>query len=252
MRGSAMITTIVATSPIPCHPDIKHLRRTIDSLKFVPLLDKSRILVVFDFPREQQNIEAYEAYKVNVRDHYKDKKNVECLYLEEWGHLSGVMRCGLSNVSTPFIFAQQHDLPLLRGFDIEKVLECIENDDNVKHVRFNTRHHVIKGRDRAPLEEYPNPYVPLTSTGGWSDQTHITTAQYYADVVFPEIGGRNVPVEAVLDRLYHTAPPGEVAPLHARLGTFLYGTPRQPPMIEHTDGRKLIWRNKAFEPKFTV
>jgi hypothetical protein len=231
------ITTILSTSPIPSMPDISHIRRTIESLSFVPELEQSHIIVVFDAVRDGACEHIYNQYKTRVSDFCSTRRNISMLQLKEWGHLSGVLSRALQLVDTPFLFIQQHDLPLIRPFALDAVLHCLLEDPLVKHVRLNRRNNLVVGWDRTPLfSPYETPHVSLTRTGCWSDQSHVTTQRYYLKIVLPAIRGKMCFPEDVLNpskNLDATT----LACLHRRLGTFIYGSPGESPIIIHTDAR---------------
>ena len=232
------ITTVISTSPVPGMPEFNHLKTTITSLNLVPKLAESRVLVVFDFPENNQVIPVYNEYKNNVVNYYKKKSNIKFIHLEEWGHLSGVMEIAVRNVKTPFIFVQQHDLPLIREFDLDKVLTCLEKDELVNHVRLNKRHNKAVGWDRSPIfGAYENPYVNLTRTTCWSDQSHLTTRSYYENVILPEVKGKKIFMEEVFHWKMDLPVGRELEAMHKKLGTYLYGKPGDPPVIRHTDAR---------------
>lgn len=238
------ITTVISTSPVPGMPEFKHLHATINSLNLVPKLSQSRILIVFDFPQANKEILEYNEYKNNVVKFYKKYSNIKFLHLEEWGHLSGVMEMAVQNVETPFIFVQQHDLPLIREFDLDKVLICLEKDKLVKHVRLNKRHNLAIGWDRRPLfGAYDNQYVNLTKTACWSDQSHLTTRAYYENVILPETKGKKIFMEEVFHWKMNLPEGRELEEMHKKLGTFLYGSPGDPPVIRHSDARNDTMEN---------
>ena len=238
------ITTIISTSPVPSMPEFYHLKTTIDSLNLVPKLAQSDILVVFDFPSDIQEIVKYNEYKNNVVEFYNKYSNIKFLHLEEWGHLSGVMEMAVRYVETPYIFVQQHDLPLIREFELDKVLICLEKDKLVKHVRLNKRHNLAIGWDRRPLfGAYENQYVNLTKTACWSDQSHLTTKAYYENVILPETKGKKIFMEEIFHWKMDLPEGCELEEMHKKLGTFLYGSPGAPPVIRHSDARNDIMKN---------
>ncbi|GEM_PF-659299 len=234
--GSPRITTTIATSPVLSRPSIGHIQRTIESLRLVPELYSSPILIAFDAPRDGRVDAAYEGYKFNIWKFVQGRPNVDLMFAPEWGHLAGIMELVMERVTTPFVFVQQHDLPLIRAFQLDGILECLTRDERVKHVRLNTRNNEPIEWDNNPLfGEYKNPYVPLTTTGCWSDQSHFATAKYYHEVVIPETRGCKAFMEEVLNsRMKQSA---DLSAAHRRYGTFIYGAPHHPPTIQHTDAR---------------
>lgn len=236
MTSTTRITTVIATSPVVSRPAIDHIRRTVESLELVPELAASPILIVFDAPRDSKPDAAYDEYKANVRAFVAGRPNVRLVFLPRWGHLCGVMEAALPLVATPFLFAQQHDLPLVRSFYLDAVLKALTHDPLVKHVRLNLRTNQPVVWDNTPIfAEYPNPFVPLTATGCWSDQNHLTTAQYYREIVLPETRGRKTFMERILNPKLKNSPDPRAA--HRKYGTFLYGEPDHPAVSQHTDAR---------------
>ena len=231
-----LITTVIATSPVPTIPMIEHIRTTIESLGYVKMLAESRVVIIFDGTKE--SVMLYEEYKKSVALYCASKPNIKLVFLKEWGHLSGVMEQALCHVFTPFIFVQQHDLPIIRSFELDRVLLCMQNDKLVRHVRLNRRSNLPVGWDDTSLfGAYKNPWVPLTRTGCWSDQSHITTKEYYLKVVLPAVSGKKVFMEDILNKQIHRLPLDIAEEAHRRLGTFIYGSPGSLPVVRHTDAR---------------
>lgn len=231
------ITTVIATSPTPAMPEITHLAETIASLHYVPELADSPIIVAFDGAADPLISVEYEAYQSNVERAFARYSNLELARLPAWGHLSGVMERAMRHVQTEFVFVQQHDLPLIRSFDLDAVLACMAANPEVQHVRLNRRANLPVGWDRTPLfASYHTPQLTLTRTGCWSDQSHIASAAYYRTAVLPRLSGKRVFPEDIMNRLMR-ADAATLSQAHATLGTYIYGPPGEPPVIRHTDAR---------------
>lgn len=232
----ARITTIISTSPVVSRPAIDHIRSTIESLELVPELARSPQLIVFDAPRDGLVDPAYEEYKSNVRAFVSDRPHVRLVFLAEWGHLSAIVEAALQHVTTPFLFVQQHDLPLIRSFQLDGALNALSCDPLVKYIRLNKRITRPIDWDNTPIfGEYVNSHVPLTATGCWSDTSHLTTADYYRQIVIPETRGRKCPMEWILNhRMKYSS---DLVATHRKYGTFIYGAPEHPAIIRHSDAR---------------
>lgn len=235
------ITTIITTSPVPSMPRFPHLDNTLKSLKFVRELNDSPIVVVLDAPRPECDLPLYKAYRHNIQRYCSRQENIDLICLNDWGHLSGALKAGIDASLTRFIFVQQHDLPLVRTFDLDAVIETIAYDAHVKHVRLNRRHNRPIGWDQTHIFGlYRTPYLELTKTGCWSDQSHITTTDYYEDIILPEIGSEKVFMEDVINPKINCVGSHAQRIAHETYGTFIYGPPNEPPVVTHTDGRHRI------------
>lgn len=143
----------------------------------------------------------------------------------------------MRDVRTDFVFVQQHDLPLIRGFDLNAVMACLAENPEVRHVRLNRRANLPVGWDRTGLfAEHRTPQLTLTRTGCWSDQSHIASVAYYKTVVLPQLSGARTFPEDIMNR-FMRADEATLFAAHATLGTYIYGPPGSPPVIRHADAR---------------
>lgn len=237
---NARITTVISTSPIPAMPDVSHIHRTIESLALVPELQNSPLIIAFDAPNDNCDLEKYEIYKRRVSNICRADRNVTFVHLDDWGHLSGVIERAIQLVQTRFVFIQQHDLPLVCSFDCDSVIRCLDEGGDVKHVRLNRRSNQAIGWDKSPLfSAFETRHISLTRTSCWSDQSHLASTDYYLNVVIPQIRGTKVFPETLLNP-YRKLPIDELLSIHRRLGTFIYGPPGHPPIVMHTDARNAI------------
>jgi hypothetical protein len=235
---SQLITVITATSPIPSHPNTKLLERAQRSLFVNPALARCKKIIVFDgiHPNDRNNadlVSRYEEYKrrcIELTINDPQFQNTTLLFCPEWGHLCGAVSYAISAVETPYVFMHQHDLVLLRDFDLNGLIATMTINPNIKHVHlrpaashgwlswFKYIDNVVDGPS----------FVPLLRCGAWTDQCHVASVQYYNDFVLPQC--HNTFMEAVLCRKEQLA----VEELgidegHKPYGTYVYGTLQDAP-----------------------
>lgn len=234
------ITTIISTSPIPSLPATDHIELTVESLAMVAELEQSPLIIAFDGADDSVDKNVYDMYKHAVMRKFAMRKNVRFVMLEAWGHLSGVLRAALGCVATQYVFVQQHDLPIVRAFDLDAVLCALGARGDVKHVRLNSRCTEAIGWDKSPLfGPVEGKKIGLTRTSCWSDQSHFSTLEYYTEVILPRIANKAVFPETVLNP-FRKLPVEELLSIHRVLGTYIYGFPGEQRIVAHTDARRTL------------
>ncbi len=232
-----MITVITTTSPIPSIPSTKFLYEAQKSLFRIPALAKCKKIIVFDAPRNLTFF--YPQYKKNVQflvNHDPYFSNTKLIFCPKWVHLCGTIKEAIQHVDTPFVFIHQHDLLLIRDFDLNGIVATIAANPSVKYVAVTN----ANNNDwYAPVEEGVEgvSFVPLCKVSGWSDQCHVTTVDYYTNFVLPQCDHtfmENVlqPAlkKAVKERGFSDGWPP--------YGACVYGDLDDPAYIFHANGRK--------------
>jgi len=239
------LTIITTTSPIPSHPSTEMLERTQKSLFIVPAFRGCKKIIVFDgIPSFQKGwLENYEGYKQGVMRLLEENpyfQNTTLLMLDQYYHLALSLREAMRLVDTPFVFVHQHDFELIKSFDIVHLIESMEANPIIKHVRLNrfvnqpSEHDgkidtYVEGANQFPLK------VPLLRTFAWSDNDHVSTTDYYWNFVFPKIKGKG-PMEDFLHFALRRAVKKDKK-LHGFFGTYIYGNLGESPYIRHLDGK---------------
>lgn len=240
-----MVTVITATSPIKSNPNTEMLERAQASLYINPVFARCKKIIVFDeiWPQNAGS-EAhvnYNQFKKNVEDLVKTNpyfSNTTLLMSPSWGHLSGSITAALQLVDTPYVFMQQHDLLLIKDFDLTGIVATMEANPNIKYVNLWPN----KNRESVWYTRYVDQqidgisFVPLCRSCGWTDQAHIASVKYYQDFVLPKCSycfmeGYLNP--ALGSSIYdHGIDEG-----HKPFGTYLYGNLDDGYFIYHLDGR---------------
>lgn len=226
-----VLTAIITVSFIPSHPKIKLIQDTIESLQLINIPHDTEIILAHDYNNHINYIKYFE----NLNEYIKSYSNIKIVKRKDHGHLTGNIRNALQYVNSKYILVIQHDLPFIAKFDIQKVIEDIEVNNNIKHVRFNKRSNIKTGFDSLNnlfgLQVKQKNYM-YTRTPGWSDNNHLCLTKYYTDIVMKECpNGR--PMEEIL----HGKNKNEE--IHNKYGTYLFGELNHPQVIKHTDGRNI-------------
>lgn len=242
-KASELITVVTATSPIFSHPDTKFIYQAQESLMQIPGLAKCKKIIVFDAIRPGYEFltELYEKYKQNVIELTKNDpvfSNTELVFCSCWSHLSGAVKEAINYVKTPFVFIHQHDLKLIKKFDLNSLLQTMLVNPNVKYVHFwgNWNHDQWYN---GPVDDYIEGvhYVPLTRSFGWSDQCHVATTDYYRYFVLPQCYHHGFMESVMHPALWQSISAFGMNDGHRPFGTYLYGNLTDGHYISHLDAR---------------
>ena len=230
MEFEKQLTIIITASFIRSHPSIKIIKETIESLKLINLSNDTRIILAHDYSDNPLFLE----YINNLKDYIKFNKNIEIIIRKNKGHLTGNIRNVIDLIHTKYILIIQHDLPFIRNFFIEKVIEDMEIDEGLKHVRFNKRRNKKYKYDAINdlfgLQKKVKNFV-YTRTPAWSDNNHICLTSYYKDLILKEcLDGK--PMEYFLQ--------GKTIDeiVHKKYGTYLFGNINHRSFIKSIKGRQ--------------
>ena len=154
------------------------------------------------------------------------------------------VRSGMEAVKTKYVLLIQHDMPFALPLEIGDAMEVMElHPDKVKYIRFNQNQNQCRqvGCDDTdcafyreerfqigPPKDSQSKCMALIRTVCWSDNNHLTTVNYYENIVFPRCqpGGA---MEGVMERYSR-------AETHDVTGTYIYGPLEFKWQIEHEDG----------------
>lgn len=230
------LTIIITSSFIKSHPDIKHIKEVIESLKY--LNTNYDLILAHDYNDSPK----YKEYINNLKEYIQDLKNTKILIRDSHGHLTGNIRNSIPHVETEYILLVQHDLPFIRDVYIDKVIEDMEKYSDIKHLKFaRVNNKVLKNstwdnkNNTYGYKTYKNNYE-YTSVDSWSDNNHLCKLEYYKDIVMKKCPD-GVPMELILndkikskeDQLYY--------------GTYVLGNKDyEEPYLTHSDGAE-TWGN---------
>jgi hypothetical protein len=223
---------IITSSHIPSHPKITFIKDTIESLSKINMAKDTKIILAHDFSDDIN----YMQYLQNLKDYIADKRNIQIVVRDTHGHLTGNIRNAFNFINTEYVLIIQHDFPFIGNFDLEKVVDDMKNNPELKYVRFNKRKTIKIGSDALNDlfgKQVESQNYTYTRTPSWSDNNHVCRSDYYKDLILKECNdGR--PMERYLIKKSMTEE------IHNKYGTYIFGALNNPPMIKHTNGRTSI------------
>ena len=234
-------SVIITASSIPSHPAIDYIQCVLESLKYLHLLPSTPIILAHDFSDRPEFID----YLCNLKRYCSDKPNIKIVVRDSHGHLTGNVRNAFESINTEYILLLQHDLPFIRGFKLEKVLEDLDANPCLKHVRFNKRtttkvawdsHNDLFGKQHTATN------YTYTRTPAWSDQNHLCRSSYYRDVVLKECEDGSF----MENQLFGKSTTEET---HEKYGTYIFGGLHELAYIQHIDGRMSFTVDAFMRPK---
>jgi len=224
-------SVIITASFIRSHPSIDFIKSVIESLTYLNI-EQVPIILAHDFSGHLN----FKIYLINLKRYIADKPNIKIVVRNSPGHLTGNIRNAFQYINTEYVLIIQHDLPFIRTLNIKKVIEDMQANPELKHVRFNKRANIKSGFDELNdlfgKQVYSKNYI-YTRTPGWSDNNHICTSNYYKDIVLKECPNGS-PMES---HLYNKSIDESI---HSIYGTYLLGELNEPAYINHIDGRNKL------------
>lgn len=197
------ITTIITTAPQPSIPSSKVIIETIRSLRLIPLIYNSQVIIGFDGCKVKNSklhskcksifsCSKYDKYINNVKRKAKEiLPNVKFIVLSERNCLSNLVYNCMKEVKTSFVNVMQQDLPIKKTFDLGKVLSIMNKNSNMDIVRYSAKINIDHenwteshcGHKFTPTKiNIDN--IDFTQCSQWSDQNHISKISHYREVVF--------------------------------------------------------------------
>lgn len=219
---------IITASYISSHPSIEFIKYTIQSLKYINMTQKIPIILAHDYSNNPNYIE----YIQNLREYISDKPNIKIVIRDSHGHLTGNIRNALTYIDTDYVLIIQHDLPFTRYFDINKVIEDIKQNPEMKHIRFNYRTNIKTKYDSINDlfgKQLKSVHYTYTRTPGWCDQNHLCNTNYYRDIILKECDDGNF-MENYLSNKSTTEE------IHTKYGTYIFGELNALACINHLNG----------------
>jgi len=228
--SSLKYSIIITASLIKSHPSIDFIKCVIESLKYVNIDKDTPIILAHDYSNDSKFIN----YLENLEKYISSNKNIKIVVRNSHGHLTGNIRNAFNFINTEYVLIIQHDLPFIKEFKIENVIQDMENNPELKHIRFNKRANIKAVSDSINDlfgKQIKSKNYTYTRTPSWSDNNHICSSEYYRDIILKECNdGR--PMESYLIARSKTEE------IHNKYGTYIFDSINQPAYIKHIDGRR--------------
>jgi hypothetical protein len=249
------LTIIITASYIPSHPRSEHIDSVIESLKFLKYPEDTVIILAHDYPPNPSKVdlENYLEYYNKLQTKYSLKDNFKITMLDKYGHLSGNIRNAFNYVDSKYVLFVQHDFPFIKKVNLNSVMEDMDKNKNLKHIRFNKRKTIQTAGDsltqNCNLNIFNNYSIKgkcsYISTFCWSDNNHISPTSYYTDVVLKEVQNAIFMENHFYQKLRKLSELKDVENnilenAFLKHGNFIYGEINDEPYIFHNDGRKSV------------
>jgi hypothetical protein len=235
------LTIIVSASPSPTHPSAHLIFETLGSLKFLELPKGINIILAHDGIKHHspELLNNYDQYLKELKNSLYDQEVVKLLVNKKWTHLNGVLHEAIDQTFTKYVLVLQHDLPFIRHIDLAKLIEFMETNSEIKHVRFSKSQEPYfwdidpRYRKKYYLEHHfakDGLELVLTKTLGWTDNNYLCTKEYFEKVVFPITRSEKIFPESAMNLASSRFTKN-------LFGNWRYGGIDDGPYIEHTNGR---------------
>lgn len=247
MKINNLLDVIITSSPIPSHPSTEHIDKTINSLNNLNLPIDTKIILAHDGHSNDKFTDRYLKYLNTLSKKYTEDKNFYITVLDNKKHLTGNIRNAFNMVTSKYVLVIQHDLPFIRYFDIQKIITDLDNNPQIKHLRFNKRKNIEDGCDKVTKGLKTNLFGNIIkgenyqyiSTPCWSDNNHISTSEHYRSIILSECRD-NTAMELILfpklKKVYEKNNIDEMINIHKHYGTYIFDMIDSEPYIFHTDG----------------
>jgi len=172
-------------------------------------------------------------YIENLKNYASDNKNIQIIVRDSPGCLTGSIRNAFNYVNTEYVLIIQHDFPFVRNFYIEKVIQDMKANPELKHVRFNKRSNIKVVWDALNNlfgKQIKSLNYKYTRTPNWSDNNHLCRSDYYRNIILKECKDGSFMEKDIYQKITDEK-------IHSKYGTYIFGPLNQPAFISHLDGR---------------
>lgn len=235
-----MMSVIIVSSPVPSNPGTKMIQKVIKSLSLLKGLEHCNIYVALDACTDPSMQDNYDQFIVNLGKYAEKRGNMFLSVRKTHGHMAGNVRTCLEMVETKYVYIASHDFLHVQELDMTGLVEDMEACPQLKHIRFNKRANLPKRIDRDHFgEQFQAPNHVYTKTGGWSDNNHVCSTEYYRNFVIPKApDGGTIEGPIYFEGIRSELADGSYD--HQKYGTYLYGPLNNPQVLLHLDGRNSL------------
>jgi len=253
------LTLLITTAPAIANPSTHILERQLQSIIELGLAP-CHVVLCFDGNEvdhqdplldvkckrlgSSEDLDKYDRYKTAAKE--VAQRMLPRVSFTEAPRRMGLthnLREGFNLVRTKYVFVIQDDLVLVKPVDFAAILQSMEDTPKVKLVRFswgrNRIHQDVMHKHYSPVTtpdaEMTSRGITLSRASQFSDNNHITSAEYYHSLVFPITLKKLGFMEHDLVDL-----PARGLGAHSVWGTWYYGAYDDGDYLYHLDARN--WR----------
>lgn len=239
------ITVLTTTHFVKSCPSTRLLQETLSSFAEASGPLHLRHLISYDMPKACSDMHLQYLKNIrSLRDQYG--RNVEVSSVNQLGLFGSFLHL-IEQVDTPYLIFLEHDWIFREVISLKQLLHVFNKYDFVKHVRFNKRSNIAR---RCDIRVEPEPRISelaLTRTWCFSNNPYMARTELIRDQCLPIIQGRRQryrgsrgieqPVDRTIKRQVGTE---GFDVTHQRWGTYLYGSVKAPPTVQHLDGNAFV------------
>lgn len=176
-------TIIITSSLVPSHPSVELIHRTIQSLEYLHGLpvQSTPIIITVDgaYYRSPQGSQApkniiLSQYIENLHDAYRDWPNLQIVPQPIRVNLVGNVQKVMPMVQSEYVYMIQHDMPFISSINHEALIRTMQQNHEVRLVRFSPRTTLSRERDKLGLcgdeIDVEANGIALAKTHTWSDK----------------------------------------------------------------------------------
>ena len=204
-----------------------------------------------------------ERVKTSAGRHYCDLHISQLEQVDSHAHLTFVeileprigfalgVREGLRLIATPYVLVAQHDWVFERNVPLAKILQTMDDFDQVKYVGFLSKWNLDYSELRALRMGFPSAEIHdapwdlnLCRLYFWYDRTHVCKTAHYQSLVFCNHGLKRGHFiedtfgQAMMKDIREGKTESDSLERHAKYGTFLYFQEPDQVYLRHLHGRK--------------
>ena len=228
-------SVVITCSFIISHPSIDFIKSVLESLQNINIDNNTNIILAHDYC---DNIN-YFKYLINLTNYILNKPNIKIVIRETFGCLTGNIRHAFNYIKTKYVLIIQHDFLFIRKFNIQNIINDMNDNPKLKHIRFNKRKNIKSVFDNQSdlfgKQIKCNNYT-YTRTPGWSDNNHICLSNYYRNIILKECEDGSY-----MEKILWNKP--QNIKKHKKYGTYIFDVLNSEPYIKHIDGRNNLTIN---------
>ena len=238
--GDHGVTVLMATSPIPSHPNMDIFIETLNSVRYQ--LPDVEIIVMIDGIRDEQvhHHDRYTEYVNRLVHLCNNMENVLPLVFAHHRHQGVMTRRALELVRTSTILFVEHDTPMTTGeIPWETAIDAVSNGD-INLLRFHHEAQVHPEHEYLMIDSQPVHKfgLPLRRTVQWSQRPHLANADFYRWVCATYFGwDSRTMIEDVMYGVLETHYREEGIPGWEKLNVWMFTPEGDIKRSNHTDGR---------------
>ena len=176
-----MVTVLIPTSPVPCHPDTSIIEETVASVR--ERFPKSDIRIMVDGVRPEQWARTPDYHEYTRRLLWLAHNvwwNVTVTVHDVHKHQATMAREELESVATPLLLYVEHDTPLINDWPVTELVQPLLTFD-AHLIRLNHEHMIHPEHAHLLADDGPTVMngLPYRKTIQWSQRPHLARVDMY-------------------------------------------------------------------------